>query len=293
MGDPNDEQREQLVLVPIENRQVDFYGDMIVAFIAHMPNDVLQVFVPIRPLCEYLGLTWASQYNRLKRDEVLRGTIFIMKTVGADGKQRNMVSLPLDMLPGWLFGISTTRVKAELREKMTRYRRECFRVLWEAFRDHIIPPPPVGDGSGMQELQLIVEMGEAIAEMARQQIRFQQEQEHLALRLNKAGYVVKALQDDVTGLQIRIGAIEDKLHPHTYITDEQAANVSTVVKALAEVLTRQTGQNQYQGVFAELYRRFGVSSYKHIRQEMYAHVLAFLDEWYDAAKAGRERQDGE
>jgi hypothetical protein len=99
------------------------------------------------------------------------------------------------------------------------------------------------------------------------------------------------MQVDIADIQVRLGTVEDKLHPHAYITEEQAAHVSTVVKSLAEMLTRQKGKNQYQGVFSELYRRFGVPSYKHIRQEQYDSVLAFLDDWYAAAKEGRKRQD--
>jgi hypothetical protein len=52
------------------------------------------------------------------------------------------------------------------------------------------------------------------------------------------------------------------------------------VKALAQALTaKDSSKNHYQGIFAELYRRFGVSSYKLIRQDQYAGVLAFLEEW--------------
>jgi hypothetical protein len=63
-------------------------------------------------------------------------------------------------------------------------------------------------------------------------------------------------------------------------------------KALAEMRTQQKGKNQYQSVFSELYRRFGVPGYKHVRQEQYADVLAFLDDWRDAAMKGREQQEG-
>jgi hypothetical protein len=100
------------------------------------------------------------------------------------------------------------------------------------------------------------------------------------------------MRSQLKDVRLRLGVIEDKLHPHAYITEEQAAHVSTVVKALAEMLTRQEkGKNHYQGIFGELHRRFGVPSYKHIRQEQYADVLAFLDDWRDAAMEGRERQD--
>lgn len=107
--------------------------------------------------------------------------------------------------------------------------------------------------------------------------------------------VVKRIQGDLTEVQrqvadvhVRLGVLEHQLHPAAYLTDAQAAEVSHQVKALAALLTRQAaGQNHYQGIFAELYRRFGVGSYKIIRQEPYAVVLAFLDDWRRAALAGQ------
>jgi hypothetical protein len=60
--------------------------------------------------------------------------------------------------------------------------------------------------------------------------------------------------------------------------------VSNQVKALAELLTgKDKAKNHYQGIFGELYRRFGVSSYKLIRHSQYDAVLAFLDDWRKAA----------
>jgi hypothetical protein len=45
-----------------------------------------------------------------------------------------MLCLPLDLLPGWLFGIQPTRARPELVDKLKRYRRECFRVLWNTLK---------------------------------------------------------------------------------------------------------------------------------------------------------------
>ena len=38
----------------------------------------------------------------------------------------------------------------------------------------------------------------------------------------------------------------------------------------------------HRSVFSELYRRFGVSSYKNIRQNQYQAVLDFLDDWQES-----------
>jgi hypothetical protein len=51
-------------------------------------------------------------------------------SVGGDQKT---LALRLDMLNGWLFGISAARVKPELRETLICYQRECFDVLARHF----------------------------------------------------------------------------------------------------------------------------------------------------------------
>jgi hypothetical protein len=68
-----------------------------------------------------------------------------------------------------------------------------------------------------------------------------------------------------------------KVRPGGHITDEQAAEISLQVKALAALMGGESGH--YQSVFAELYRRFGVSSYKLVRIEQYEEVMGFLEEW--------------
>jgi hypothetical protein len=122
-------------------------------------------------------------------------------------------------------------------------------------------------------------MGLAIAQMAEQQLALEQRVTTHAERLDKAAQVIRAFDR-------RLVALEDQLHPAAYLTDAQAAEVAAAVKALAELLTsRDTSKNHYQGVFAELYRRFRVSSYKQLPQEQFTAVLAFLADW--TAAVGR------
>lgn len=266
-----------------------FYGDEIVA----VQQDDAIVFVVFSLLCGNLNLERTSQARRVQRHEVLRSG-FVTLPIKTEGGVQHMQCLRLDLLPLWLSGVQASRVKEELREKLIRYQREAAFVLWEAFKPQILAQEtaiePTGDAA-IQELQQIAEMGRAITQMAQQQIELQRQQHVLGQRLDRAGQIVRGMQIDIADIQVRLGTVEDKLHPHAYITDQQAANVANAVKALAEMLTRQKGKNQYQGVYGELHRRFGVSSYTMIRQEQYDSVLAFLEDWYDAAKEGRERQE--
>jgi len=272
-------------LTPVEERIVDFYGDRVAA--ALVPAG--EIYVPARPIAESLGLTWASQNNRIQRDEVLARRVRKVIMHGADGKAREMVCLPLELLAGWIFGVTTSKVRPELREKLTRYREECYRVLWEAFRDRLVgvPGTVLTESDTIAELQRIAEMGRAIARLAEQQIDLQRQQQHLSQRVDRAGQVVRAIQSDVTAIQVRLEMLEDTVRPGALISKAQAAEVSQRVKGLAEQLTgMEKNRNFYQGIFGELYRRFRVTSYTEIPLEQYAAVLAFLDDWRRAAESG-------
>jgi hypothetical protein len=114
-----------VVVTPQETREFNFYGDvLLVALVDGIP------YVAIRPIVEVLGIEWAPQYQRIVRDDILNEERRLVVMSSADGKQREMVALPLEMLPGWLFGISGSRTKKpEVMEKLKRYRRECLHVI--------------------------------------------------------------------------------------------------------------------------------------------------------------------
>ncbi|GAC1559931.1 MAG: hypothetical protein NVS2B7_34410 [Herpetosiphon sp.] len=257
-------------------RTIDFYGDPII--VAVMPDD--EVYVPIRPIVEFLGLDWSGQYQRIQRDTVLARRAEPVVVTTADGRQRETVCLPLDLLPGWLFGISPSRVRPELSEKLNRYREECFRVLWRAFQaDAVSSVGPMAlqtnaVGNTGTSLMQIRELGLAVAHMADQQLAIEQRTTEHASRLDRAATVIKEMQR-------RLSVIEDQVQPSAYLTDAQAAELANLVKAIAKDLSeRDKSKNHYQSVFGELYRRFNVSSYKRVRQDQFADVLAFLDEWH-------------
>lgn len=319
--------REEDVLKPIEERQVEFYDDQITAALVEVKGN-RQVYVPLRPICTYLGLDWSAQSRRLQRDIVLKESQGVAIMATPSGSQK-MLCLPLELLPGWLFGIDASRVKPELKDKIVRYQRECFRVLWQAFQtdaektaDLIAISSSSGgdDDSGETRLassttnsiitefedyeagiderlaareptegQLaliqIREMGLSIARMAEQQLEIERKADRANERLDAARDYLMRLQ---TRFDQRITALEDRLYPPAdYITEEQVARLQLEVKALAQLLTSRDRadkkQNHYQGIFNELYRRYGVSSYTRIRIGQYETVMQFLADWKHAS----------
>lgn len=70
-------------------------------------------FVAMKPMVQGMGLDWKGQQAKLQNR--FASTMEIISTVGADGRQREMLCLPLEKLPTWLFTINSRKVKAEVR----------------------------------------------------------------------------------------------------------------------------------------------------------------------------------
>lgn len=90
-------------------------------------------YVAMKSICENIGLDWRSQRQRILRNEVLKSTVVMMTTIAKDGKNRELLSLPLGYLNGWLLGIEINRVKPEIRETLKLYQLECYDVLFNHF----------------------------------------------------------------------------------------------------------------------------------------------------------------
>ena len=86
-------------------------------------------FVPVKPICENMGLSWQPQHRKLVAQKK-RLTVTMLMTVGADKKQREMVCVPLRKTFAWLNTISPEKVAPHLKEKIELYQEECDEVLW-------------------------------------------------------------------------------------------------------------------------------------------------------------------
>lgn len=264
---------EEQALKPVEQKLIIFYDDELTAVIVEADRG-RTVYVPIRPICERLGLDWSAQYRRLNRDPVLSELLMSVAVTATDiqtedrrPRTSTMICLPLDYLNGYLFGINADRVRTELRDKVIVYQKECYKALASAFLTTTVETAPTQEQTTLMHIR---EMGLAIAQMAEQQMA-------LTTRLDKAAIVVGEHGR-------RLTTLEQQLAPRQAITDEQATDIAEKVKALAILLTEQdSSKNHFQSIFAELYRRFRVSSYKVIRQSQYHLVVDFLDEWGAAA----------
>jgi ferritin-like metal-binding protein YciE len=258
---------DEKALVPVEQKTVEFYEDEVTA--VRLASG--EVFVPIRPICENMGLSWSAQFERINRDPVLVDMAASVRVTRTEGAPRDLLCLPLRFLPGWLFGVNANRVKEDIRERLLRYQRECYDVLAEAFVEGRLTADPTFSELLESESPAAqaYKMARAMMELARNQLLLESRIETHGLRL--------------ADHERRLEEVEATLgDSDRYVTPDQASQISQAVKTVAMKLSKKSGRNEYGGVYGELYRKFGITSYKQLPAAKFDEAMGWLNEWRDS-----------
>jgi len=100
-----DAQESGKALVPVEEKEVEFYGDEITAVRATDGT----IYIPIRPICRLLGLNWDGQRRRILRDPVLAEEAKGVVVSTTPGGRQEMLCLPAAFVPFMLSTLSWRR----------------------------------------------------------------------------------------------------------------------------------------------------------------------------------------
>jgi len=226
--------------------------------------------------------------------------VYVPHVVAKCGGPQNLVCMDIEAIPLWLAEIEPDRVREDLRDRLRSYKRWVKKVVYDAFARETGIETALGGtqtvasvSPDVTTLVHIAQMAEAIATMARQQIAFEQ---HVDARVTVLETGIVEQRTEVMGrldqaaavvgsLLRRVDAIEGAVSPGQLISNAQATEISTLVKAIATEMavrdkaTGAAGRNPYQSVFGELYRRFRVSSYHNVPARRFADVMAWLREY--------------
>lgn len=247
---------DEKALVPIDQKQVEFYGDELTA--VRIDNDI---FVSVRHLCDALGLDRASQARRMRRDEILaegyQGSVMV---TSPGGPQRSGM-LRVDLVPFWLAKVDVSRVREEIKPKLKHYQKEVVKVLWEAFQEGRLTSEPSFDDLLAQDTPeaQAYKIIQGMLQLARSQVLMRAQIEDNSRRLEV--------------IEIQLG------DPGRHVTPEQASQISQAVKTVAMKLSKASGRNEYGGVYGELYRKFGITSYKQLPASKFDGAMSWLNEW--------------
>ena len=121
-------------------------------------------FIPVKPICEALGIASNAQIEKIKSHPILGSTDMLSISVGSDKKNREMFCLPLKYIFGWLFTINPDNVKESARDDLIKYQTKCYNAVYECF----IEKSDFYSEKDKQKLQLqvlLLEKKEAVKEV--------------------------------------------------------------------------------------------------------------------------------
>ncbi len=259
-------------------KTVLFYGDELIAIQELTTGGI---FVPLNRLCDNLGIARNRQVQRVRDHPVLSRGYTTLELETSGGRQETQC-LRLDLIPLWLAGINANRVAPAVQAKLVQYQAEAAQVLWAAFRPDIVPPDDqVLASTGTSGAALAYEIATAIQHLARQQMELEQ---RLGGRIDQMARWARdfgqMVDQRMHAVDQRLGALELQVSPQATIAEQQAAEIALAVKQVGQALAEQGTRTGYGQVYGELYRRYGIASYKNLPQTKFSEVLAWLHTWH-------------
>jgi P22_AR N-terminal domain/ORF6C domain len=228
----------------------------------------LKVYIPVRRICEALGIDPSSQYRRLKEDEVTKEQMLQLEIETEGGKQESNC-LEARRLPYWLGGIDSARIKDEVkRKKIIAFKKDMADVLWATYRSYILPE------------DLIAESDSRLPKMEQEYLQLIADAEQLRQAINDGETHRKELETQVGDLQNRMGRLEATLVLDNYINEAQQERFRRMVGALGAVLNAKGQKSAYRDVYRAVYKNFQVPKYSMLTTRQWPKVIEFLVSWY-------------
>ena len=255
---------EEDALIPVEQRQVAFYGDDLIAI---RGNDG-HVYVAIGQMCDALGIDRASQTRRIRSDELLAtGYQGSVNLTYPDGGTQASGVLRVDLIPLWLTGLRTKAVREEVRPKLDRFKREAAKVLWEAFQEGRLTADLTFDELLQTDSEAVqaYKMLQALVKLARNQVLLESQ--------------LETHTGQIADHEKRLEQVEETLSDSgRHVTPDQASQISQAVKAVAHAMGGHG--KHYQAVYGEMYRKFSLTSYKLLPARRFQEAMKWLTDWY-------------
>lgn len=253
-------------LAVVKQQTVTFYDDELLAVRATDDH----IYVAVSHMCNALGLDMQGQVRRIQRHTVMSDGLTwvdILSTQvqkGTEHTQRRRVrAIRVDLVPLWLSSIQTNMVKEAVRPKLEQFQREAAKVLWEAFQEGRLTSDTSFD-----------ELLEADTPAVQAYKTFQ--------ALTKLAQSQIILESRVDEHEQRLQRIEASLGDSgRYVTPDQASQISQAVKAVALAAGKKSGRNEFGAVYGELYRKYGITSYKMLPNRRFDEAMKFLTDWYE------------
>ena len=91
----------------------------------------LVIYVVPRNICEIFGIDRKTQQRKLAEQSGRWDYRTIWVQLPGDGRQRSIAVIPDNKVRAWICSISPEKVKAEIRDSLIAFQKECDQVLYD------------------------------------------------------------------------------------------------------------------------------------------------------------------
>ena len=157
-----------------------------VDLVALVSGENAGAMIALRPLVEALGLDWTTQLKKVSGNTQF--SCRHMPTTGSDGKQYEMLCIPVDEIGMWLCNINARKVKLEVRDRLIQFQKKLQIVIYEAIMGRVSP-------------EIVLELSRAVGDLRRE----------LAMtnfRLDETTEIAKKWQEENVSLKKKVAVLE-------------------------------------------------------------------------------------
>lgn len=252
---------------------IEFEGDRLIGVRLEHEG----IAIPVREICQALGLDIDTQSARLREHEVLAQGLRMVRVRYGD-RMRSLVAILHKYIPFWLATISPHQVKEDVRPKLVRYQIELVDLLATLYGGEGPAALPAPADSALQSMQHRFAAALQEVRLAREALLAMQHQVLEQVQTHEVRLtVVEGLLDQ--RLETVGGQIEDlqqQLAFHTTITGPQQETIKRSIQRIALRYKQRTGREIYDRLFSQFRLDLGTPRYDALPAGRYTEALDWL-----------------
>ena len=227
------------------------------------------LILPLRELCDTLGLAFSNQLQRVKRDVVLAEHLHMVRIPvvrPSDGvtTEKEVACISYRRLDYWLGTIDHMRVKADLQPRVIRFKKEMADAIYAYFRTQRLPE------------DVLAELDVTLPPEERRFHKLMDEAATIKIQVDEHKVRLEGLEDRVIKLEARLLATD-------VFSDEQLEQYLKATATLGMMLMEKNPSKKprmYAIVHDATKSQFHVSSYYLLKAKDFDRVMEFLAAWW-------------
>lgn len=109
-----------------------------------------ETYVSMKHICQNIGFDWSNQRKKLKENGIPTDRYQVWGcsdiTIPIHGIDQTVIVIPVRNINGWLFNINPEKIRDQkVKEKLIRYQKECFEVLYKYWNEGSVVNPRMSD----------------------------------------------------------------------------------------------------------------------------------------------------